>query len=431
MARSLRESIASRDNLLRLLRVFTGLLSGRVLSAGLQAVTLVFLARGLTPTEFAFVGTILGVSIFLTAVADMGVSTAVTRETARGNHAAVDSLLGLNRLLSLGVAGVGAAACLLAGLVVGGTIAWQLVPLGIWLGAERLAETAAAVHVGNKRARAAASSIVIRKSGPLAGSALAFWLAPPLLVLGLSMGYLFGAIAAYFVTKERRVDTVDIDRLGRGRIRRRQALSLALPFWVNSMAAQSRQLDVLVVGMVGGGGAAVAYAPASRLISPLRMIPTTLAQALLPFVAERDPRRLRLGRVVLATLLASGGLFAVLYLLAAPLTLILFGQKYVATVPILRILIAGLTFAALASVLNSVAQGSGLEKSVALISTVSAVLTLAAIGIGTALGGAQGAAYGIVVIYVAQSAALAMALRLQVERAPTAGLPVAIAVAEE
>lgn len=175
-----------------------------------------------------------------------------------------------------------------------------------------------------------------------------------------------------------------------------------MPFWVNSVAAQSRQLDVFVLSLVAPGSATVSYAPAARLIAPLRLIPSTIAQASLPHMAGRDGETPRLWRLLVITLSISACVYVVVGLAAYPLVITLFGEAYAASVGVLQVLVAGLIFASASSVLTSYLQGTGREWRVAVISVVAAVISLLGIGVGGATFGAIGAALGLCTGYLVQ-----------------------------
>jgi O-antigen/teichoic acid export membrane protein len=394
-------------------RLFGSLLFARVASAGLQALTLVMLARMLTPESFALVSGFLGVLLFISVLSDAGVIPAATRETAAGHAALVHELQSFNRKLGA-ISGVVFACALAIWTGVAGGVAFvSFAPFALWLGIERLVEFRFAVLLGQADSVGSVLSMVIRRIGPVLALGIAqyFSVADPVLFLGA--GYAAGSLAALALVKR------GVPAFVEGRDRDADvgntAAARAFPFWMNSLAAQSRQLDVLCVAVTGGVAAGINYAPASRLISPLRMIPTTLAQATFPVAArhgrkgEIDAELLR--SLVLAGLLPSAVFYGVAALLAEPIIVLLFGDPYIGSVGVLRIMLLGLVVASVSSLLTSLLQAAHLETRVARANCMNAVVTLGLIAFGAWWRGAAGAAAGLSLGYLLQAVSLTLVAR--------------------
>jgi O-antigen/teichoic acid export membrane protein len=384
--------------------LFGGLFTGRALAALAQALTLVLLARVLRPADFSVVAALLGVLAFLIAICDLGVTTATTRSIAADEHRLVPGL----RRLNLSAAGVGAATTAICLAVYQATSSFEQAiwfPLfGIWIGLDRLAEFRLSVLIGLNQSAAVAGDLVIRKVLPVAFVVPVALLAPDYVVLALAAGYIVGS----GLTALRGLGYVA--KLNAGDRSMLKTLQGTLPFWVNSMAAQSRQLDVVVVGVFGGAAAAAVYAPVSRLIAPLRLLPTTIASAALAVWsrahasnAEKPGRRM-----LMSTILPSAVLFAVVGALAEPAIKWLLGPEYVESVAPLQIVLFGLIFAATSSMLTSLLQAQQREKFVATANSLTAIVSLAFIALGSALGGAVGASLGLAFGYAVQMVVLVM-----------------------
>ena len=227
--------------------LFGGLFTGRALAALAQALTLVLLARVLRPADFSVVAALLGVLAFLIAICDLGITTATTRSIAADEHRLVPGL----RRLNLSAAGVGAATTSICLAVYQATSSFEQAiwfPLfGIWIGLDRLAEFRLSVLVGLNQSAAIAGDLVIRKVLPAAFVVPVALLAPDYIVLALAAGYIVGSglTALRGLGQVAMLDAGDRSML--------KTLQGTLPFWVNSMAAQSRQLDVVVVGVFRRG----------------------------------------------------------------------------------------------------------------------------------------------------------------------------------
>jgi O-antigen/teichoic acid export membrane protein len=367
----------------------------------------VILARLLEPHEFAFVAGILGFLIFANSVLDLGVTTASTRAVARGELETLRNLGHLNVLSAL----VGAA---LAALLLGLMSAWSefdqvlgMIPFVLWVPLERLAEFKLAVRVGEQASRAVVANLVVRKTMPLLTMLTSAAICPQSPVLFLGVGYLLGSTAVLATRGTTRY------RSARRGTATRSTIRHARPFWLNSMAAQSRQLDVLIVASVGGATSSAAYAPVSRLISPLRMLPTSIAQAALSTLARKgevvgpSPATL-----VAAAMIPSIAFFSLIAVWADKLISWSVGDAYLNSVSVLRAVLVGLVFASAASMQTSILQARGKESLVARLSVLTACFSLAAVAGGASIGGALGAAIGLSVGYASQCLALGSAVQM-------------------
>ncbi|MFB8894105.1 hypothetical protein [Microbacterium plantarum] len=379
-----------------LIRSFGGLIFARILAAAAQAMLLFMFARQVTPDRFALTMALVGILTFISALSDLGMTPATTRSVAAG-----ESFLHFSRLNSI----VAVASILVSGgLICVAFIAsdsdyvWLgMLPFAAWLAFERIAEFRFAVDLGEGRTRNAVSNLVVRRCGPTLFVALGF-LAPVDPILLLAGGYALSAALSIVASPRRMYSSSSALASSRSAM---SGLRASLPFWLNSVAAQSRQLDVALLGLVSVPSVAAVYAPAARLIAPLRLIPSTLAQAALPIITGR-----RSGSSPLRLTLISTSLSAVLYvgvaLMAAPLMRWLFGEEYADSATALQILLCGLLFASSASVLTSYLQGTRHEWLVAWISLLSGGLSLIFLGCGALLGGAVGASVGLSIGYFVQ-----------------------------
>src|SRR5699024_7449831 len=130
----------------------------------------------------------------------------------------------------------------------------------------------------------------------------------------------------------------------------RAVLDLARPYWINTLAVQLRNLDAGIVGAMASPGVAGYYASASKLTSPLRMLPTSLAVVILPHAARtrRDS-----AKTIANLVLLSGALVGIIYIslifLVPWLVPIFLGSEYQPSIVPLQIVLMGLVFAAFTS----------------------------------------------------------------------------------
>jgi len=370
-------------------------MAARLGGAAAQALLLFILARQMQPEEFALAMGVLGVLTFLSAVSDLGITPATTRETAAGRDAT--RLAHVNRLVAVSATLACAALIVGAYFLAGADVLWlEMLPFALWLFFERVSEFRFARSLGAGHTGAAAANLFVRRAMPVLVVACGFFAnMSPLLLL--SVGYALAAGLSTLVGREPpAVDGPSEGATTRG------ALRLSLPFWVNSIAAQSRQLDVLLLSLVSPVAVAALYAPAGRLIGPLRLIPSTLAQAALPIIARSGRAAKGPWKMVALASAVSFAAYSVVAVFAEPLVRFLFGQNYAGAGVVLQILLAGLLFASGASVLGSYLQGTSREWVLARISVGCAVLALLGVAVGATVAGAVGTAIGLSAAYVFQ-----------------------------
>ncbi|GAA1421039.1 lipopolysaccharide biosynthesis protein [Agrococcus citreus] len=386
-----------------MLRLFSGLVAARLLGAVAQAALLFLLARLLDPVEFGVVGAILGAMILASTLSDLGITPATTRSSAVADRPVVFALQRLNFRVAW-LSGLTMTLIIsVAALTLPSVFSWSLLPLAIWIFTERVAEFRFALAIGAERVRRATANLSVRKVFPTVLTSVAL-LTPIDPIFLMSCGFALGGLLSLLLP----VDTLEPEASGEQEVGSSLGATLrhALPFWLNSVGAQARQLDVTVVGIVSNFAVAGVFAPAARLISPLRLIPATLGQAALPRAARAGGRKSP-WQLTFSVGLASVGVYAAIALLAEPLIRVLFGEPYIGAAPVLQVLLLGLVAAGMSSVLTSHLQASGREWSVAKISLLTAAVSLILLAILAQLYGPVAAAGGLTLGYFIQFGLLA------------------------
>ncbi|WZH52241.1 MAG: lipopolysaccharide biosynthesis protein [Nocardioides alkalitolerans] len=400
----------------RLRTQFIWVAGGRALSAVLQAALFVLLARQLGPSDFGHVGAFLGLVTLAQVGVDLGLSTLVTRERAREpGSPLVSSALRLTTQTAAGILGLLAAGLLVAGWLLD-PVYFQMLPLALWAALERNADVRLSLAFADGDAKVNVQNIVGRRA--LSIAIFAAW-APftdsP--VLAFSMA---SAIAAFVANAAARWATRD-RALGEATVSTLEVLRAARPYWVNSVATQARNVDAALVAGLAGAHQSGLYASGSRITTPLRILPTSLASILIPHAARSQATRAGARRSLriagLASLAAS-----VLYLVIAatvPFVVVpLLGAAYDEAIPVMVIVVLGLPFAAAASLVGSVLQGVGDARGVASSSTASTVFCIAGVAAAAPFLGAAGAALMLSMSYVIQVAALGLRARRTLRTLP-------------
>lgn len=391
----------------RLARQFATLLSGRVAAAAIQTVSIYLLARWSDVDAFGMFAAALGMAVTLQAVGDAGATVFVVRETAaHGITRKVAYAELLSRLTMGSIALLGAGLVLVLDLAAGGGYLVLLPMLG-WIVIDRSSEIRSAIARGLGDVRIGTTNLISRRALQLLLFVVAHkagmpasWAYSSSLMLGSAMVLM----AMWRI----------LPRPPRVRLRApplKHALQRCMPYWLNTAFTQLRNIDTVIVAALSGATQAAYYGVGARLMTPLRMIPATLATALLPHLTRRRDSNqgdIKLG-LVLATLIA---LPYLLIVVAAPWILKYLGPDYAGSVLPLQIMCVGLASSSFTSIFNVILQARGLARLVARFSMLTTAVFLLLVTTGAALQGAVGAAVGfmlatfiqaIVVVYGTKS----------------------------
>ncbi|MCJ1706809.1 oligosaccharide flippase family protein [Microbacterium sp. VKM Ac-2923] len=386
--------------------------ASRVGAALLQALLFILAARAVPPAEFGVLAAMLGVTTLLQTIFDMGVQTFTTRErAARGDVGAIATALRFNARTSVLLAVVAAAIIVGAALVVDPAFALML-PLAVWVSAERTADVRLTISFADGDVRGNAINLLSRRALAIVlFLALVFVSVEPLLsyAFAVAIAAIGSSIFANLYVRGRVTAVPDMSY--------RQLMRASWPYWLNSVATQARNLDSAITAGFAGAVEAGFFSVASRLTSPLRILPTTLSSVLLPNAAKSDGSRadtIALLRLAGLAWTATTALYVALILTAPWFVPLLLGADYAGSVSAVQIVIAGLPFAALISLLSSILQGHGRKHFVATVSTVSVIACLAMVALGSSAWGAEGAAAALTVNFVAQSIAITIGFYIYV-----------------
>ncbi|OZG29160.1 hypothetical protein BH683_010865 [Williamsia sp. 1138] len=381
---------------------------GRLIGALIQAVCLALVARSLGPADFGLFAMWYGLAVVLQACLNMGLTPLLVRIRAVGGRDAdVLRILTISRHALFVFSSSVTLVAVLAASLLGAE--WYLVALVVWVAADNLVEIYLAIPLADGRAWENAMSLVFRRSISGAILLVGLW-SNSSSALFYSAGLAIGSTLVLY----------PVMRSGNSRLREsqsaltyRQLFSEARYFWYNSLATQARNVDVFVVSLLATGSSAGAttgyYAAASRLTSPLRIVPTSFASVLMP-AAVRSAKAGSYRGIVRATLLicvvSSLGFLIVAVLAPIALPFIL-GSEYADAASTIQIVCVGLVFASVSSQLNAVLQALGHARLVSNVSVVSTAMCLLLVAALVPIGGAVGAGWGLTISYFLQSIILA------------------------
>lgn len=388
-----------------LLRSFGVISVGRVGASICQAAAVLIVARQLSLAEFGVFATVLAMLQVLQALADFGAGTAVSRH--HQDHETVGQIFRFGRILSVAAGVIALGGLVLVYFMSGNDIVIQCIGLALWVPFERRAEVRTAFLIAKGDSGFAALWLLLRRIAVLGVTILALASGAPVVVMFAVSSAIASATAAGV-----------LDRRARPGIRRRESRAevnyiprtaeLLYPYWLNGIAQQLRLLDMPLLTAVAGASLAAPFAPASRLIAPFRLLPTTWAQVLLARLAAGH--KLRVGADIALPTFASGVVFGLLGSFSPTWLPALMGQSYIEAVAPLQAILAGLVVATLASLLTAVAQARDHAKGVAAVSLSTGVATLFMVAIFGATLGPLGAATATIIGFSFQVMALIVLL---------------------
>jgi O-antigen/teichoic acid export membrane protein len=366
------------------------LLSGRVVASLVQALTFILFARATPPHDYGTTMAVVGVLLALQATADLGLSPLIVRSTAKGSWEVVGRAVTLGGRVSIVLFLVGSLAIWLLTATIQGEELLYLLPLAAWSAAEKNTDLRLSVAIGEGRNQTVSRSLAIRRLSALflfLGFSTAGMAAIPALTVGLTISSGLGLLHA------RRQQ--DLTAWGdHSALEATSLLRQARPFWINSTAVQSRNLEVQIVSAATSSADAGLYAACARLIAPVQLFAGTLAQTSLRHYSIRNEKQSFMQRNSLN--LVGMSLVAVtcatLASAASPVIDLVLGAPYAGAAPVLRWMCLGTAALAASSLIASALQANHREHVVATIALFAAVVNLVAIGGAAALGGLAAAA---------------------------------------
>lgn len=375
---------------------------GRILAALIQMLSLALFANWVSPGTFGIVASVTAIAVIPQNLFDFGISTYIVRHRAADpTDGTVTFALRVSGRISVLLAAVSLLALSVLGLWIDPVFA-SLLPLALWVGAERNAEVWMGIALADGDTKLSVVSLLGRRLGSLILLlTIQYFTSLPELAYSVSLG-LTSVIAAVAGRRLLR------PRLPRSReMTLRSLVATTWPYWLHSTATQIRNVDTALVALVASPTQAGFYAVASRLTNPLRILPSSLAAVVLPGIARTQGVVNKRTAIVIAAMIGS---MAVLYSLIAVLVPwvvpVLLGDVYEQANTPIQIVCFGLVFGAAASILASVLQAKGFGKAVSFSSLAASLFCVPAITVGSIYFGAAGAALGLVSSFAVQTVAL-------------------------
>lgn len=309
--------------------------TAKVVSAVLQLVVIVLLARGLSPSEFAWVASANVVMLAVVATNGFGLIRQIQyRRSLDKQDPTLPGLFNLWQIFTFSSAVLWLASCLILYSVTREPDFIALLPIAAWLTLEQTTALWNGISIVDDRAQDLMSSYLYRRLPVVIG-----------LLLGLAMdwdvvwcwtlGIAFGSSLAYVRGYGRQ--EIWARNLIPRRPRNGEKVTFDLGYWWTEVGAQIRDLDVAVISLISASVGGVYGLPA-RLVKPMNLVTVATASVAFPKLARWPVvtrRQLLVGCVV-----GTGPVLAVSGLIAALAGFLphVVGEEYAAAVPALRVL---------------------------------------------------------------------------------------------
>lgn len=279
-------------------------LAARVLSALLQAGTLVVLARVTDIEDFGRYSAAVAMGAIVLGVAALGLPTRVLRLTDAESGRYRYTILVTATCLSVIAFCVVFAA---AGSVLGGRLDSWLLAAAAFTATELHTNVLQNLLFGEQRERRIILVMVCRRLVPFCGTLVTLVAVPQVDVFdGLALSLVLSTVVCRLCAGP----------AGPRRFRPIELVRGSVHYWLGNIGAMLQQADVPIISLLIGPGPAGAYAGAFRLASPVHLVTSLLVSASVPAIVRSDGGEAK--RSVARGSLRYGACYAVAVVLASP-----------------------------------------------------------------------------------------------------------------
>jgi O-antigen/teichoic acid export membrane protein len=351
-------------------------LGARIVSAVLQAVTILLLARSLGPSDLGSYFTVVSVFAGFSALVGFGMNTRALRLAAEDHAAAKRSTMTWMRLVTALIGG--ALSAWLGSLFLLDTPVLVLIAAASYAASELVNELSQSIMLGSGRVGAAVGLMIVRRAAPFAAVIWGLAQDDATLLFGLTVAC--GITTVYGLVVQRGLLSRPSSPL--------RLIASSRHYWWQSIWAAAQQVDVLVVQLFLGSSAAGLYAAASRLLSPLNLVTSSLLSVLVPEMSRFTDRRKILAVYARAKRLIGG--YAVALAVASPLAgfvgPLILGSEYQASWSLFIFFVLAAGFNAASQPGMSLLYAIGEARKVAAATFISTLVGLCLLAILAALG---------------------------------------------
>lgn len=352
--------------------------TGQILAALLQLLLLLLILRRISPESFGLLSAVLGIGIALQAVFDFGLYSFIIREHAirPREDGTIAGALKLNSYSSIALILISGIALTAASFLSSNEFLY-MVPLALSLGLEKNADTWIGVALAEGKAHFSATNLVLRRAlAVLLFVLLEQLISNPILVYSVSVA-VASVVSVLFV---RNIVTSLLEISSPAPLA--PILRSARSFYINGLSVHSRNLDAMVLTILGTPLLAGLYTASKRIISPLILVPTALATVLLPAVSRASrAKQEKVPAAILYLSLLTAIPYAAIAFSLPTLVPIVLGNAYNDSILPMQVLTLSLPFAVAATTGATFLQAVGQAKATALIALSSTVFFLIGISI--------------------------------------------------
>lgn len=365
----------------------------RLVAALLQALSLIVVARQVGPADFGILAAFMGVVIVLQALFDFGLSTYITRLRAENaSSSGITIAVKIYQYVGL-VLLVVTFGCAVSVSLVNQRPWWLLIALAAAGYLERQCDVRLTIAMADGEVWKNSITLLTRRIITLF-LLLALMQTEINSIASFGLASLVGAIVSFglshkFVVLEKHKDWAKWCHVT-------GIFSVSKFFWANSLGAQFRNLDVIVVAILATPTVAGYYGAIARSLNPLLLLSTSVATVLLPIaVKSRSMHSKSLYGSIAVVLGFVCMLYVILAFNSGKVVELAFGPSFEPATTGFQIVLLGLCFASASSIQTSLLQASGRERIAGHVSVCTAIMALIGVAGGVFLGGITGAAAGL------------------------------------
>lgn len=368
------------------MKKFAARFAVRVLTALMQAICVVVIARQAGPAGLGFFVFALAIGAIAGTILGLGATTRALRVAREPDPVALGGSLSKVRLLSA----TGTSLAVVAGAMVGGSSALHAVALAFITAADHICDFEQALRAGLLKQLGSMRVLIYQRGFPLAGV-----LTAAMLDVDPISAYGAGSVVAIMIL----VPGLVKRGIAGGALR--LGVQGSFPYWAGAIAQVLQQLDVVIIrGILGAGGVGL-YAVGGRLVAPLGMVVNSAVVAISPQLGQIEnweERRFQFERFA-----AMAAVFGLVVSLSSPaaawLIVGVVGEQYRHATPIIICVAVACGIAAVAQVVQSYFYFEGHVRVVTRINIVSVVTGLVNLSLMAKFAGTAWVGTGLLVNY--------------------------------
>lgn len=370
------------------------LFSSRIVGSVLQVLLLILLAREISVSDFGFFSAAFAISALICSFSDLGLSVLVPRSLISNRYDKLSKAINLHRTV-LGIFLFASLCCFVSFSLVTELRSYLYLPVLLFaVSIEFYCETQLTIPIAKNLPNSVSLSIILRRSAPLFIflTSSQFESIQPAFIAALSLlaGGLLGTIHVHRLNRK---------LLGPVKFRILNSRDLWRDIFrviPNQILVSTRNLDVPLVGLIGGAGSAAAYSLGLRFSNPVALVASSVASVVLPRMVGAEMRHAKelFLRLVKYALYLSAFAAIVSPFIINPMVEALFGEKYGFAVPVVALMIISSPIVSITAPATSILLGLGRDKHATAIAAMYAATFVITVSLGVQLAGAQGAVVG-------------------------------------